>query len=88
MTDTEIDRRIQEILEERGYAACPECGRHLDRGDIAWNGAITEAGTDHCFVEIQCQQCDAEVVSFYSWYPGIESLDELVYVLDEDLESK
>jgi hypothetical protein len=72
------DEKLTAILAKHGKSNCPKCGRLLDRGDVAWNNADTEAGTPFTWVEIQCQQCDTEIAHFSSWWPGADDLDELV----------
>lgn len=84
MTDSEAEKRFQALLEIRGKSNCPTCGRAIDRGDLAWNGGCTEAGTDFTWVEIQCQGCDTEIAGFLNWYPCCETSVELVECVLED----
>jgi len=78
---------LRELLKERGVSPCAVCGRELDMGDVAWNNAATEAGTGFTIVEIICQGCDTEAAKINSWYPGIDTFDELVYVIKTDLDN-
>lgn len=82
------DDRLKTVLADKGYSHCPSCGREVDRGDVAWNEAGTEAGTPVSVIKIQCQACDEEVVYFFSWYPCIEVFEEAVDVIEDDLEPK
>ena len=78
------DERLADVLKAKGYAICKSCGRNIDRGDIAWNNGSTEVGTPCTFVEIICARCDNQVARIHSWYPGIEDMDELTYVIEND----
>ena len=80
--------KLKKLLKEKGYAICPSCGRELDRGDIAWNNGSTEYGTGYSSIECICQACDVSIFSVVSWYPNIDDLKDVVYVLVNELESK
>jgi len=80
MTD---DERLADVLAQHTASAC-NCGHAIGWGDIAWNNSSTEAGTDCCTVEIQCEACQREIAHFFSWYPHIEDNTDLVHVLETD----
>jgi hypothetical protein len=78
MTDdrpTKGDELLEQALAAHGKSNCPSCSRKIDRGDVAWNDGDTEAGTPYTHVEIQCQQCETEIVNFCSWWPGGSQYD-------------
>lgn len=79
-----LDERLQLLLAKHRTRRCKECGHRIGWGDIAWSNGSTEVGTGYCSVEIQCAVCNHEIVYFNSWYPGIESRNELLYVLNND----
>lgn len=81
-----LDERLREILDAHGSSLCKECGRDLDRGDVAWNSASTEYGTPYSVIEIICQACDTEALHLESWYPGIDDFEEALRVLEKDWE--
>lgn len=76
-------KRLRAILREHKALRCT-CGHYVGFGDIAWNNGSTEYGTDYTTVEIQCVACDREIAHIDSWYPSIESRDELLHVLETD----
>ena len=80
-----IDEKFTGILKTIGIEKCPDCGKCVDRGDVAWNSASTEAGTGYSVLEILCQQCDTEVYRTVSWYPSIGDFEEFVSVLTEEI---
>jgi hypothetical protein len=75
---TEADKTLSRKLDEMGKTKCPNCGRILDRGDVAWNSASTEAGTDYSRAHIQCQACETEIADWWSWYPCADTFEEFV----------
>lgn len=79
---------IKSILAEKGYEKCPECGRELDIGDLAWNEASTSEGTPMSMVVCQCQACNSNIFIIHSWTSSIDTVDELWDVLDSDLKEK
>jgi hypothetical protein len=79
------DEKLKAVLKSKGKDTCPNCGREIDRGDMAWNNGSTEYGTGYCVVECQCQQCDTELFEFHSWHPAIDDIDDLAYVIDLEL---
>lgn len=81
----EYDEIFQQILKQYKKDICPNCGKIIDRGDLCWNNPSTDAGTDYCVVEIQCQQCDTEIAHGHSWYPGADNFEELVNNVLEDI---
>jgi hypothetical protein len=85
ITEREADDIFAQFLEEKGISPC-ECGRVIDRADVAWNNAQTESGTPLSFVEVQCLNCQAEIIYWSSWYPDISSFEELVEHVLEDAE--
>jgi len=83
MNEQQAEARFAEILTERGLATCPDCGRRIDRGDVAWNSGETEAGTGYSDVHIICQECGRAIARIQSWYSDIPSFEECVeMVLD------
>jgi hypothetical protein len=79
------DQELKRILQRRKWDKCTVCGREIDRGDIAWNDACTDVGTPFSIVFIICQACDTSIARVQSWYPEIEDLEDVCYVLgDED----
>ncbi len=72
------DEKLTAILAEHGKTECPSCGKKIDRADVAWNNADTEAGTPFTWVEIQCLACQTEIIHFSSWYPAADDLDDLI----------
>lgn len=68
-----IDERFAEILEEHGLDVCKECDKTVDRSDVAWNNASTEAGTPCATLEIICAACSNSILHIFSWWPGIET---------------
>jgi len=84
MTEKEAEKYFREILLEHSMSNCPICGKVIDRGDVAWNNASTEAGTPCCSVEIQCLGCDTEIAHIESWWPGIDDFEDVIEVLSRD----
>lgn len=84
----EWNEKLKELLKEKGYAVCPSCGRELDQGDIAWNNGSAEYGTGCSMVVCNCQACDEGIFRVNSWYPEIDDLEDVCYVLGNELESK
>lgn len=82
--DDDVDARFAAVLAEHGSTVCYSCGRAIDRGDVAWNNASTEAGTGYCTVEIICQGCEASIAHVTSWYLGIDDFGDVVFVLEDD----
>ena len=80
------DEALLNVLKRKGKDICPNCGRVIDRGDMAWNNGSTKYGTGYCVVECQCQQCDTELFKVDSWYPSINDTDDLAYVINQELE--
>lgn len=76
------DETFKRILTDHGSEKCWSCGRELDRGDVAWNNASTEAGTPFAVLEIICQACDSEVMRCQTWWPAIDDFEEFVEVLE------
>lgn len=74
------DEKLSIKLKEMEKTHCPVCNRALDRGDVAWNCASTEAGTDYSWAHIQCQSCDTEVAEWISWWPcdGGDTFEDFV----------
>jgi hypothetical protein len=70
--DERDDELLAEALARHHASCCPNCGRSLDRGDVSWNDASTSEGTPYTWAQIQCQNCDAEVARWYSWWPGCD----------------
>lgn len=83
MTNEEQLLKLRELLKEHNSVFCG-CGHKIGFGDIAWNNGTTSEGTDHCSVEIQCAVCNTEIAYFYSWYPAIDDIDDLLGVMEED----
>lgn len=65
------DEEFARALAAHGKTNCPTCGRVIDRGDVAWNSASTEAGTGYSTAYIHCQACGAEVASWSSWWSEV-----------------
>ena len=80
-----LDKKLKEILVKNNMDICPCCGRQLDRGDVAWNTACTEAGTDYSVVSIICQACDDEMLNAHTWY-CIDNFEDLVEELESVIE--
>ena len=80
------DILLLEVLKRKGKDSCPKCGRKIDRGDLSWNNSTTEAGTDYSVVECQCQECFSEVFMFHTWYPSIDTIEELIQEIDFELD--
>jgi len=60
-TEKELDERLHTVLVKYGKDVCPNCGRCIDRGDMAWFESTNESGTDIDIVMIECQRCDTEL---------------------------
>lgn len=82
-TDESNLAQLKRILREHGAEFCT-CGHEIGFGDIAWSNGNTEYGTGYSSVFVHCQQCEAELAYVQSWYPGIDNLGEVLYVLDKD----
>jgi RNase P subunit RPR2 len=80
------DERLAAVLKEHSATRCKSCRRKLDRGDVSWQNASTEAGTGFTTVYIICQSCGTETAEVFSWYPETDSFEEAVRVLEEDWE--
>lgn len=79
----QADTIFHDFLVDMKLTPC-KCGREIDRADVAWNNAETEAGTPHSSVTIQCVSCQEGIAWWHSWWPEIESFEELVErVLDD-----
>lgn len=78
-----MEERLARVLEEKGLDRC-KCGRIIDRGDVAWNEAATEAGTDYTTVIIQCQACDEELLYVHSWWPWVDGFDEVIDIIEDE----
>lgn len=81
----DADKEFKRIMSEHGKDKCPNCGKEIDRGDVAWNNRSTDAGTDYATGEIQCSACDTEIANGSSWYPGADDFEEFVENLLEDI---
>lgn len=83
MTESEAETELHEILCSKGKDTC-QCGREIDRADVAWNEGDTGEGTPFTWVTIQCQACDEQLANFSSWYPSADTFEELVEFCFED----
>jgi len=83
-----IDIRFSNLLIKINKNKCPNCGKEIDRGDVAWNCACTEAGTECSILSIICQKCSTEIIYEDSWNPGIENFEEFVLELEDILLEK
>lgn len=81
--NTNLDKELKEILIKHNAEFC-KCGHEIGWGDIAWNQAVTEYGTEHGYVEIQCLACQEEITEFHTWYPFIEDQEDVIHVLKND----
>ena len=79
-----LDEKFREVLRAHGKEFCPDCGRHLNRMDAAWNNGSTEYGTGYSVLEVMCAACSAEIVCVHSWYPHIDDFEEFIEVLEKD----
>ena len=86
--ETSWNEKLKALLKERGYGFCTVCKRELDQGDLAWNNGNTESGTPYSIVVCNCQACDTEIFLCRSWYPEIDDLKDVCYVLENDLKRK
>ena len=84
--NTKKNAALRDLLKEKGVSPCQSCGRVLDMGDIAWNNCCTEVGTGFCTIDVICLRCDTEAAYIESWYPYIEDIDDILYVIKTDLE--
>jgi hypothetical protein len=73
------DERLERILSDHIAEYC-QCGHKLGWGDIAWNTATTEGGTDYSTIQIQCVVCDEEITYLATWSIDINTVE---YLLDE-----
>ncbi|MBD1379145.1 hypothetical protein [Metabacillus arenae] len=80
-----VDIEFSKVLKKYNKHICPNCKRGIDRGDVQWNNATTEYGTGYSVLEIICEKCYTEIVYLHSWYPTIDTFDEFVEVLDNEL---
>jgi hypothetical protein len=78
------EQRLTAVLQEHGAAACPKCGRTIDRGDVSWQGANTQAGTPCTTVYVICQGCDTEVAEVFSWLPWVDHFGDVLDLLEEE----
>jgi len=68
---------------EAGMPTCPYCHTGLSPENLEhWNN-VTEAGTPYCDIEIRCHHCTKVVLRGGSWWPGIETHQELRDVANE-----
>lgn len=65
---------------ESGSPICPYCNNALSPAALEYYNRASEAGTDCCNIEIICDVCDKEIWRGGSWYPGIDTKDELLDV--------
>jgi hypothetical protein len=80
------DRNLAVALARHGKSTC-QCGRIIDRGDVAWNSGSTEAGTEYSVIWIICQACDTEIAQVHSWMPWIDTFEEAVHeLMDSSIE--
>ena len=73
---------------ESGAPLCPYCGNALSPEALEFYNGSTEAGTDCCSIEITCDVCGKEIWRGGSWYPGIETREELIEVAADVLSSE
>lgn len=85
MSDVE---RLKKILREHDAEVCPNCGHEIGFGDLAWNEARSEAGTPYTVIEIQCINCQTEIVQIMSWFPTADYPEELLNILETDWKRK
>lgn len=77
MNETEAELALEEALRAHGKSNCPNCGKKIDRGDIAWNSGETEYGTGYSVIEIQCLGCSTEIAHWHSWVNEIDNFEDL-----------
>ena len=82
----DADQKFAELLTLHGMERCPACGKVVDRADVAWNNQDTEAGTPYATIEIICLKCGTSIAHLDTWYPSIDSFDELVDILEDELQ--
>ena len=80
----ELDERFRAVLRAHNAEFCPDCGRHLNRMDAAWNEAATEEGTPYSMLEVICAACSAEIACVRSWHPWIDTFEKFIEVLKDD----
>lgn len=84
MTEQEENTLISDTLTKLGISHCPKCNRELGRKDISWANGQTEYGTPFCVLEIDCYDCDEEIVSMNDWYPEIDGVEIFCELLLEE----
>jgi len=72
---------VTQVLKKFNSEKC-ECGRILDRGDIAWNTGCTEYGTGYSVLEVICQSCDEEIKIIHTWYE-VDCFEEFLTELED-----
>ncbi len=82
------DDGVRDALLRKGYANCTNCEKPLDRMDVSWNNASTEAGTPCCWIDVICSECGSSASHFSSWWPGIDGDDDLIHVIDSDMSKR
>jgi uncharacterized protein with PIN domain len=89
LTDEEFARLFapypQVERAESGVPSCPYCHDALSGRSLDYYNGATEAGTDYCTVEITCEACGRMIWRGGSWYPGVETRDELTHVVEDAL---
>ena len=87
-SDEQADAEFQRVLAAHDATNCPHCSKPIDRGDVAWNDASTDAGTGYSVLTVQCQRCFHEIAYFRSWHGSIHDFNEFVHVLGEDWKAR
>ena len=80
----EDHEKLGEILASHDLTRCPNCNHALDFHDIAFSNSPTGIKARDCAVSIRCSKCNQELKNINSWYPEIEDVKDLLYVLDSD----
>jgi hypothetical protein len=87
LQESEADNLFAQFLADRNLSPC-QCGRKIDRADVAWNCGQTEAGTEYSCVEVQCLNCLEEIIYWTSWHSDITDFEDLVENVLEDAPSE
>lgn len=85
MTEAEAEAAFLAKLAEFGMSRCKNCGQEIGLGDLSWNSASTEEGTDYATALIQCTTCQTKVAHWYSPLSEADNIVEFVAEILPDL---
>ncbi len=90
LTDEEFNNLFKEQPVQKnndGTPLCPFCSYPFSSKNMEYYNGATEAGTECCNIQIDCDICKKTIWRGGAWME-IENKDELIEVLEESLDGE